>query len=83
MDNKRRQKNTILPKLLPNTHGKNLPQQRGIEVKVRRHFNLDRIGHRYESIDIEVEADTIEQAVKEIEEAWRYYNKQIVEGKVQ
>jgi len=52
-------------------------------MKVTRKFNLSRIGHSYESIDIEVEARTIEEAVDEIEKAWRYYCRMIVEEKVQ
>ena len=52
-------------------------------MRVTRKFNLARIGHQYESIEIEVEAETIETCVQLIEEAWRYYNKMIVEGKVQ
>jgi len=52
-------------------------------MKIRRKFNLDRIGKSYEMVDIEVEADTKEECVQQIEEAWRYYCKMIVEGKVQ
>lgn len=50
---------------------------------VRRKFNLARIGHSYESIDIEVEAPTIEGAMAAIENAWRTYSKAIAEGRVQ
>jgi hypothetical protein len=49
---------------------------------VRRKFNLSQIGKSYESIDIEVEADTIEEAIKQIENAWRLYCKAIVDGTV-
>lgn len=54
-----------------------------ITMKVRRKFNLARIGHQYESIDIEVEGENIEDIIQEIEQAWRDYCKAIVEEKVQ
>lgn len=50
---------------------------------VRRKYNLSRIGHSYESIDIEVEGVDIEEIIQRIEEAWRAYCKAIVEEKVQ
>lgn len=50
---------------------------------VRRKFNLSRIGRSYESIDIEVECDTIEEAIARIEDAWKMYCKAIIEGRVQ
>jgi hypothetical protein len=52
-------------------------------MKVRRHFNLDRIGKKYESIEIEVETETVVEAVDQIETAWRFYCKMIAEGTVQ
>lgn len=52
-------------------------------MRVRRKFNLSRIGKNYESIDIEVEAKTIEEAIQRIEAAWRAYCKAIAEGLVQ
>lgn len=52
-------------------------------MKVTRKFNLARIGHQYESIDIEVESEDIEDAIQRIEEAWRAYCKAIVDGRVQ
>lgn len=52
-------------------------------MKVRRKFQLERIGKRYESIDIEVEVETIEEAIAWIERAWRAYCKAIVEERVQ
>lgn len=52
-------------------------------MKVRRKYNLSRIGHSYESIDIEIEGTDIKWIVSEIEEAWRYYRKAVVEGRVQ
>jgi hypothetical protein len=51
-------------------------------VKVSRKFNLDRIGHRYESVDIEVEGTSIEDIIREIEEAWRAYCSAITAGRV-
>lgn len=51
--------------------------------KIRRKYNLGRIGHQYESIEIEVECDSIEEAIQLIEDAWRGYCRAIVEGKVQ
>lgn len=50
---------------------------------VRRKYNLSRIGRSYESIDIEVEADRIDDAIALIEDAWRAYCQAILEGKVQ
>jgi len=52
-------------------------------VKVTRKFNLARIGHQYESIDIEVEGNDINEIIEAIEKAWREYCKAIVDGKVQ
>jgi hypothetical protein len=52
-------------------------------MKVRRKFNLSRIGHTYESIDIEVEGENITELIDEIEKAWREYCKAIVDGRVQ
>lgn len=56
---------------------------RRIKMKVRRKFNLGRIGHQYESIEIEVEGNKIDQLIQEIEEAWEKYCRAIVDGKVQ
>ena len=52
-------------------------------MKVTRKFNLARIGHQYESIDIEVEGEKIEEIVSQINEAWKAYLKAIVDGVVQ
>ena len=52
-------------------------------MKVRRKFNLGRIGHRYECIEIEVEGEDIQQMIREINEAWKAYCKAIVDGVVQ
>jgi hypothetical protein len=52
-------------------------------MKVRRHFNLDRIGRRFDSIEIEVETATIDEAIREINEAWKTYCKAIVDGAVE
>jgi hypothetical protein len=51
-------------------------------MKVIRKFNLAEIGHQYESIEIEIEGDTIEYCIDTIENAWRKYCKAIVDGKV-
>jgi len=53
------------------------------QMKVTRKFNLSRIGHSYESIDIEVEGEDIQKIIQQIEEAWRAYCKAIVDGLVQ
>lgn len=52
-------------------------------MKVRRKFNLARVGHQYESIDIEVEGEDIDDIIQEIESAWQYYCKALVKGTVQ
>lgn len=52
-------------------------------MKVRRKFNLGRIGHQYESLDIEVEAETIDEAAELIEKAWEHYCRLVVEDKIQ
>jgi hypothetical protein len=52
-------------------------------MKVLRKFNLGRIGHPYECIDIEVVGEKIEDIIRQIDEAWRAYCKAITEGKVQ
>jgi hypothetical protein len=52
-------------------------------MRVVRKFNLARIGHQYETIDIEVEGETIEGCVDMINEAWKFYCKAIVDGAVQ
>lgn len=52
-------------------------------MKVTRKFNLGRIGHQYESIDIEVEGEDIQKMIEEINEAWKAYCKAIVDGLVQ
>jgi len=51
-------------------------------MKVRRKFNLNQIGKNYETIDIEVDCETIEEAIRQIEESWRVYCRAIVDGKV-
>jgi hypothetical protein len=55
----------------------------GTAMKVTRKFNLARIGHQYESIDIEVEGEDIGKIILEITEAWKAYLKAIVDGVVQ
>ena len=52
-------------------------------MKVRRKYNLGRIGHQYESIEIEVEGEDIHDIIQRIEGAWKAYCKAIVEEKVQ
>ena len=52
-------------------------------MRVARKFNLSRIGHQYESIEIEVEADAIHDAMLQIERAWVAYCKAIKDGLVQ
>jgi len=52
-------------------------------VKVRRKYNLGRIGHQYESIEVEVEGEDIKDIIKRIEDAWRAYCGAIVDGLVQ
>lgn len=52
-------------------------------MKIRRKFNLARVGRQYESIDIEVEGTDVEALINEIEETWRAYCKAIVEERVQ
>lgn len=55
------------------------------KMKVRRKFNLVRISveNPYETLDIELEAESIEEALKQIEEAWRLFCKWKSEGKIQ
>ena len=52
-------------------------------MKVTRKFNPARVGHPYESIDFEVEASSVDEAIKEIDGVWQVYRRQIVEGKAQ
>ena len=40
-----------------------------------------RIGHQRESIDFEVEESTVDEAIKEIDQARQVYRKQIIEGR--
>lgn len=49
-------------------------------MRVRRHFNLARIGHQYDSIEIEVETSTIDEAITEIQKAWEAYCQAITKG---
>lgn len=39
-------------------------------MRVRRKYNLSRIGIKYESVDIEVDADTIDEALRKLDYAW-------------
>jgi len=52
-------------------------------MRVRRKFNLGRVGHQYESVEIEVEGEKIEDIIHRIDEAWKTYCKAIVDGVVQ
>lgn len=52
-------------------------------MRVKRKFNLGRIGRKYESITIEVEGEDIYDILLRIEAAWRAYCKAIVDGVVQ
>jgi hypothetical protein len=52
-------------------------------VKVTRKFNLGRIGHQYESIEIEVEGENIADIIVQIDEAWKAYLNAINIGVVQ
>jgi hypothetical protein len=52
-------------------------------MKIRRKFNLGRIGHPYEAIEVEVEGDNVENLIQEINEIWKAYCKAIVDGVVQ
>jgi IS1 family transposase len=52
-------------------------------MKVTRKFNLGRIGHQYESVEIEAEGPNIEHIIAEIDRAWKAYSKSIKEGIVE
>ena len=52
-------------------------------MKVTRKFNLARIGHQYETVDIEIEGETLADIILQIDEAWRAYSKAITSGVVQ
>lgn len=52
-------------------------------MKVRRKYNLSRIGQNYESIDIEIEGKDIREIIQRIEQAWQAYCKAIIEERVQ
>jgi len=52
-------------------------------MRVTRKFNLGRVGHQYESLEIEVEAYSIEKAAEIIEESWKTYRTLMKEGKIQ
>lgn len=54
-----------------------------LTMKVRRKFNLGRIGHKYESIEIEVEGEDIKDIITRINDAFKAYCKAIVDGVVQ
>lgn len=51
-------------------------------MKVTRKLNLGRIGHQYESIEIEVESESIKDAILQIDEAWKAYKEAIKAGVV-
>ena len=52
-------------------------------MRVSRKYNLGRIGHRFESIEIEVEGEDIEEIIRRIDSAWQGYSKAIVAGRVE
>lgn len=52
-------------------------------MRVSRKFNLGRIGHQYESIEIEVEGDRISDIIVLIDDAWKAYCAAIASGVVQ
>jgi len=59
--------------------------ERGVlSMKIRRKFNLGRIGHKYESVEIEVEGEStrLDQLIMDIHLAWKAYCKAIVDGVV-
>lgn len=49
-------------------------------MRISRKFNLARIGHQYESVDIEIEGENTAEIIVQIEEAWRTYSQAIVNG---
>lgn len=51
-------------------------------VTITRKYNLESIGHKYETIEITREGDSVEEIIQEIEKAYRIYVQQIVNGKV-
>jgi hypothetical protein len=51
-------------------------------VVVTRKYNLDRIGQRYESIDIQSDDLPACEAIAQIDECWRLYRAKIQSGKV-
>lgn len=52
-------------------------------MKITRKFNLARIGHPYESVDIEIEGEKLDDIILQIEEAWRAYREAIARGVLQ
>ena len=52
-------------------------------MKVTRKFSLARIGHQYESVDIEIEGERMEEIIVKIDEAWKTYSAAIKNGVVQ
>ena len=49
-------------------------------MKVTRKFNLGRIGQQYESIEIEVEGELINDIIVKIDDAWKAYCAAIKSG---
>lgn len=52
-------------------------------MKVARKFNLGQLGHQYESLEIEVEGERIDDIILQIDEAWKAYCRAIQAGLVQ
>ena len=42
-------------------------------MKVRRKYSLNRIGLQYESLDIEVEHETIQECLHDIQRCWQQF----------
>lgn len=49
---------------------------------VRRKYNLGKIGSAfsYETVDFEIEAETFEEATKQIEEWWGKYKEKLIQS---
>lgn len=53
-------------------------------MKITRKFNLGRISEdlKYESTEIEMSGENVEEIIKKIDAAWLVYKTAIMEGKV-
>ena len=52
-------------------------------MRIARKYSLNKLGHLYETIEIEEQGEKVEDVIKKIDEAWQTYRRALETGWVE